>query len=328
MVILVGDTHVRKEEPFFSAVDEIFSDLLEIAKEGDTIIQLGDFFHTYKPFPKEYSLATEWIRTFSLRGINVKIIAGNNAHEYHHQQKTYAIEPLARFEGVEVVLEPEVFTIEGKKYLMLPWLPQEYIKEKGFDTLEDFVLNYIENLKEDNIDFVLYHFEDETVFMGGVNTGINLSGLEKKYPNIKRVGGHIHLRSKNYIGTPYQTRADEVDQTGVCLLIEGDEIKTKEFEQYISYMNIDYLNEVPKRNFRGHNIILNIKKAPSMDDAYSKFLADYIYINNVDLLFKNESNIEEGKELDSDVSIKELLQEFFELNKVDKKVSNYLNGLF
>lgn len=329
MIVLVGDLHVRKEEPFYQAVNSVFDTLYNLTKEGDTIIQVGDFFHSYKPFPKEYDLAFSWLRCLSDGGRKIIILAGNNAHEYHHQQKSYAIQPLESIENVQLVLDPEVLTVEGIKFLCLPWLPYSSIKlNYGKESLEEAVFSYIENLEEETINYVLYHFEDETVFMGGANTGVDLSVLEKKYPNIKRVGGHIHLRNKNYIGTPYQTRADEIGQTGVCYIIEDGVQREKEFKQYITYMNVDYSDDVPDKSFGDNSIILNIKGAPSVDDAYEKFRAPHIHINSVSLMFKTSEVGENSMEVKGGASISQMLNEFLQVNKIDKKVSDYLKGLF
>ena len=141
MIYILGDTHIRKEEPYFSAVKNIFEDLYSVMKDGDTLIQLGDFFHTYKPFPKEYSLAFNWLEKISAKGIKTYIMAGNNAHEYHHLQKSYAISPLESIGNVFLIKDASVLTINGFNFCFLPWMPDSAVQSLGYESFSDYMAN-------------------------------------------------------------------------------------------------------------------------------------------------------------------------------------------
>ena len=329
MTYILGDLHTRKEEPFFSAVDLVFNELYTVVNTGDTIIQLGDLFHTYKPFPTEYFKIFMWINKFKEKGVSFIIMAGNNAHEYHHLQKTYAISPLASVSSVTTLTDMTFFTVEGITYFAIPWMPDEKVRKAGFETTEDYIRDFVEKSTE-KADYLLYHYEDETVFMGGENHGIDFTFIEDKMPNIKRIGGHIHIQSPNYIGTPYQTNVAEIDQISRYYSIDKDNILTSyDFKQYVKYVNISFEDDIPLQDFKKQALLLTVSDAPSVDSVYEKFKLPYTYIRDVSLKFSEIRQLSEAKEgLDARSSIKNLLQEYIKTNKVDEKTSNYLLSLF
>lgn len=326
MIYIVGDLHVRKEAPFFSATNKVLS-LLETEmffNPKSTFIQLGDFFHSAKPYPKEYSLALQKIEKLSVLG-KVYIMAGNNAHEYHYLQKTYAIDPLIK-ENVHLIQTPEVIAIENKIFLFLPWIPQEAVKALGASSMEELYSDIGQYISlPEKVDYVLYHFEDETVFLGGENHGIDLSYLEKLYPSIRRVGGHIHLQTPNYLGSPYQTRYDEKGQVGRYLAIDEDKEEYKVLPPFIRHLDIDYSDEPQSSDISDY--ILTISNAPSVDSAYRKFSQEKVFIRDVKLKFK-ENREETQDQENSNSSIKEYLFDYLKTNKVDKETSKYLLNLF
>jgi DNA repair exonuclease SbcCD nuclease subunit len=328
MIYILGDTHIRKEEPYYSAVNNVFKEIYEECNEGDTIIQLGDFFHTYKPFPKEYSLAFYWIEKLSSKNVKLYIMAGNNAHEYHHLQKTYAIDPLDSFDNVILIKDIEKLTVENISFLVLPWIPESRVKSLKLEDVCVMLKNYINNLESSDIDYFLYHYEDETVFMGGENRGIDFSFVESMIPGIKRIGGHIHLQSDNYLGTPFQTRFDELGQVGRYYTVEDNYLKSHELKNYVKHLKIDFDSDCPKLEFKEQKIVVNISDAPSVDSVYEKFKDRHIFINDIKLRFSENRTETLAEGMDSESSIKELLNEYITINNVDRKTSSYLLNLF
>lgn len=322
---IIGDLHIRKEEPFNTGATVALEQLEDDQK--NFLIFLGDFFHSSKPFPGDYLLAITKLIELSRKNI-VYIMAGNNAHEYHYIQKTWAIDPL-EMENVVLVKRPKTFEIENKTYLMLPWVPQEVAKEYGAESIEELysdIGKFIDLPK--HIDYVLYHFEDETVFMGGVNHGIDLTYLDKLYPQIKRIGGHIHLQSENYLGTPYQTRYDEKGQIPHYLVIDKDTETYKDLELYFEFVDVNYEDEVPiVSNIKA--AILTISNAPSVKAAEDKFRPHYgnIFIRKIELSTGEERTLTIDQE-EKNSSVKEFLNDYLSINNVDKKTSKYLLNLF
>lgn len=328
MIYILGDLHKRKESPYREAADLVLKELYSKVTNGDSIIQLGDFFHSYKPFPAEYTEALSWLNKLGSKGVKIYIMAGNNAHEYHHIQKTYAITPLESLDCVKTITDLSILEVDGIKFFAIPWIPNEKLKKNGCETVEDYIKKFLDSTDE-KAQYLLYHYEDETVFMGGENHGIDFSFVEKAMPDIVRIGGHIHLQSTNYIGTPYQTRFDEAGQTGRYYVIDSDNsLEVKKFKMYVKHMNIHFEDEVPTPDFKEQKIILNIDEVPAIEAAYDKFTKNYIFINNLKLKFSEDRQLLASEELDAKSSVRELLQEYIKINNVDKETSDYLYSLF
>lgn len=51
MIYIIGDLHVRKEQPYAYASEAILKQLESLVKEGDTVIQSGTSFIPTSPFP-------------------------------------------------------------------------------------------------------------------------------------------------------------------------------------------------------------------------------------------------------------------------------------
>lgn len=318
---ILQDLHTRNEEPFASVSENILRDVLTSLDSGDTLIQTGDWFHTSKPFPEEYRKTLDILQRAIKRGVKIVVLTGN--HDFHYDRNSYSTAPLEVFgKDIDIISEPTLRVIGGSNYLFLPWMPHTLLKKNyGVKTLKEYYEEvFAKELNYKSVDFVVYHFEDETVFLGGMNDGVDLSFLEKKYPNIKRLGGHIHLQSKNYIGTPFQTRYDERGQKGRIGVVKDGEFSYESLNNYLEFLDIDFVDNLPQTS--GISYILTIKNAPSMRSAYERFKKEGVYIRKVELSTGeerevNEENLEEA-------SLKELMKSFVEKNKVDKETSSYL----
>lgn len=321
MIKVMQDLHVRREEPFSSASENTLRDVLSSLGNGDTLIQTGDWFHTSKPFPEDYRKTMDLLQDAIYRGVRIVILSGN--HDYHYDQESYATSPLSVLgEDLEVISEPSVRGIEGLNFLFLPWMPHTKLKKEfGVGTLKEYYEDvFPETLKIENIDYVVYHFEDETVFMGGVNTGVDLRFLEARYPNIKRLGGHVHLQSKNYIGTPFQTRYDEKGQTGRVAVIFNGEFSYEDLNDYLVYLDVNYNEDFTPPSET--SVILTITEAPSVRSAYDKFKGDNVFIRKVELSIGEERELSDDKM--GDATLREMMDSFIEKNKVDKQTSQYV----
>ena len=61
MIFVIGDMHVKKEEPFFSAASSTFDFILSTVNSKDTLIFLGDVFHVSRPYPKSIALVINFL---------------------------------------------------------------------------------------------------------------------------------------------------------------------------------------------------------------------------------------------------------------------------
>lgn len=326
--LIYGDLHLRKEEPFLSAAKTILSQIESSTSSDDHVIFLGDFFHTSRPYPEELKVAIDFFEKCKAK---VTILAGN--HEYHNTRQTFVEEAFEDSSYIEFIKEP----VEKDGFLYLPWVSMQTFRRAGFESLkeyyEDWIMNKWEPLEEKGTLTVLYHFEDETTFMGIDEVGVDLSLVQKRVPNrtIKRIGGHIHLISDNYIGTPYTTRKDEERETFVYLKRdeEGGEFVPQLLPKLIEFKSImypDLSSFVPKES---RYYIVEIHSAPSSEELYSwKSKYPNIFLADYSLLYGDDRSTEEIQEDLSNHNIRDFLELFIKRNKVDSETANYLLSIF
>ena len=124
------------------------------------------------------------------------------------------------------------------------------------------------------------------------------------------------------------TRADEKSQVGRYYTLKaGGTLQENPFPSLVEHIEVDFTDDVPP--FNGvTKLVLIVREAPSVDAANEKFKKPHTTISDVQLKF-SESRLEIcGEELTDDSSIRELLQEYIQVNKVDKVTAKYLIGLF
>ena len=76
--IIVGDLHIKESE--LQELDRIFEkDILPIS--ADEFLQVGDWFHSNKPTPKEQVFSVELIQKLKKQFKKVTILSGNGKHD-------------------------------------------------------------------------------------------------------------------------------------------------------------------------------------------------------------------------------------------------------
>ena len=190
-----------KSNPYAYASEAILKQLESLVKEGDTVIQSGDFFHTYKPFPNEYTMATYWLSLIAKKGgrDGGKTMPTNTITF----RSLMLFNPWNPLPGLTVLASR--LEIEGL-LSFLPWVPRS--ARMWFDSGGVCPRGRgIRFTKKGLPRFVMYHL-DETVFMGKI-MGWDLRFLENKFPKIK-TGGHIHLQERTTLVLPPDQSRREV----------------------------------------------------------------------------------------------------------------------
>ena len=327
---VVGDLHLRKEEPFLSSAKSVLNRLVEETERGDKIIFLGDFFHTARPYPEEIKVANDFFR--DCRSDSITLLAGN--HGYLQNRNSF-VEDVFKDRDIRFIDYPrEIHDIDGD-YLYLPWISGYRLNNRS---LKDFYSEWLESWtpkypESDKPLYVLYHFEDETVFAGVGEVGIDLSVIESKAGNRKvvRLGGHIHNPSKNYVGTPYVTRKDETGKISKILVKDSPKEEYKEvvLPNLIEYMDVDY-DDLKSLEFEENtNYILSVLGVPNISSLYewANRYAGKVWIDDYTLKFGDERVIvNENK--DHAESIRDFLKLFIKQNKVDSDTANYMLSVF
>ena len=333
MVYVIGDIHLRSEEPFFTVTKEFLTDTLNMANEKDVLIFTGDFFHRSRPYSEELKVARDFFEKAKQKQVSIIILAGN--HEYFRDHGTWAEDVFSEYD-IDFIEWPNLHLVYGIQIMFMPWMPLRHIL--NFSSAKD-IKEYYEGVIQKNIEkvdvtkplYLIYHFEDESVFLGGNDIGVDLSIFEKKYgKNVIRLGGHIHNPSKNYIGTPYSTRSDEAGFDRHIIKIDPF---TQEYEFIPTKNEIEYqtmmYEEMINRNYnKNKKYILKVLNAPSFD-SIKTFIDSYdnLWLDDYELKFNEDRQIiqEKTSELES---IKDFLEMYIKQNKVDSSTANYLLSIF
>jgi len=334
MIYVIGDVHLRFEEPFFSVTEEFLNDLIEMVNEYDTLIFTGDFFHRSRPYSEELCVARKFFERLKQKIVYVMILAGN--HEYFRDRDTWAEDMFNSFD-IDFIEWPVGGMNHGSQFLFLPWMPLRRILNlqlpaKDIKEYYEGQLNkYMSQVNTDLPLYVIYHFEDETVFMGGSGIGVDLSPLENKLgKNVIRLGGHIHNPSKNYIGAPYATRSDE---TGFDRHIVKIDPKTQKWERLPVRQKIEF-KTLMYDELNGYEFdpvvryVIKVLDAPSID-AIKECIKTYknVWLDDYELKFNEQRTIIDDKD-DLIMSVRDFLNAYIKQNKLDPKTANYLLSIF
>lgn len=335
MIYVIGDVHLRSEEPFYSVTKSFLQNILDQTNSGDSIIFTGDFFHRSRPYSEELMLARKFFEDAKNDLVKIHILAGN--HEYFREHDAWAEDVFKEYD-IDFIDEPQIKAIDGVKFLFLPWVPMLRLRKLyGFQSMRDFYESKFKEMAENNIYedfekiFVIYHFEDETVFMGSENIGVDLRNISKCFNcEVVRIGGHIHNPTDNYIGSPYATRADEtnkdrsylkIHRSGLCGKVHIDpmiEFKT------INFQDLKEIKALPK----DINYIIKVLNAPSIEAITDEIKGHTnIWLDDYELKFNEDREIIKDKE-ETFNSIREFLDMYIKQNKVDSDTANYLLSIF
>lgn len=290
MIAIEKDRHLKKTEPFFSA-HKVYNKWLcnQLWSVKDTTyISLGDWYNVAVPSPEEVD-ETERFFNESKFG-KIYILAGN--HDFSTSEKVYSILPLRNNPRVEIITEPKVVMIDGISFAFLPFMKNvKYMKEVYENLSNDFI----------NAEYVLYHFDDESVS----SKGINLSYLKGK-----RLGGHEHLSRENYeLGMPINSCYTEREQKNNLYFIDLQHNTTLiDIPRFVDYYSVEYGQDLPE--VEATFPIWNIENAPSKKQGELFYKEKYpsIYIHEVHVVNKKKKEIK--KENSKSTSQVEFLEEY------------------
>jgi len=302
-IINVGDIHIKHEYPFNMAVKRFINWFYyqDFNNEDNVAVFSGDILDKSISSGDVNSLMMKLFNKLKFK--RVIIITGN--HDLS-RTKGSGLKPLNQFTNVEIIETPKIVMIENIKTVMLPYYYPYTIK--GFTNMEKDYINLSDDFK--NADILYGHFTDHTQSMFG--EGIDVSYLNPKISLL----GHIHHKSKNYLGTPIITRSDEAHKESYITLYDVDTKQTNDIKvpMFLDYEDIDF-NELDKIKEKDYFVIYDIYNIPSIE-AFSDIPKNIIVRNR---FIKNivSDEIMDIDDLDSDRDLVKYMNKFcdaFSLN--------------
>lgn len=217
-MILLADVHLR-EDSEATVLDQVLPAVGQAAlSESKELVILGDLLtFRYKIDARLQNRLIDTLKSLVAWGIHIRIIPGN--HDQYEVGGRNALEPLGEIPGIDVYTQP---TIDGDGF----WLPYR----KRPDDISR-ALEYLDPVQNSSVPPILFtHLGINGALMNDHirdTDGLPL-GVFQKYRAVFL--GHYHKRQSignsgticHYVGSPYQTKADESGQEkGYAILSSG-----------------------------------------------------------------------------------------------------------
>jgi len=253
-IVVVSDIHAKTEEPYRSAINKFFKWLLESYNIKETaFIFLGDMFDMSLPHNEVRDEITSY-----LKKMDAIIITGNHDTSKRNGNSLLSLKHHSNI----IVYEKETeFELCGFHCLALP---HQYDMKHYPELTGEY-------------DFVFTHITPK-----GCSADFG-DGVELKVKAKYFIHGHIHVSQKinNHIipGVPLPTRHGEHLFKPTITIISGDaSLLDVLVPEYFTYETIEY-GTMPKTK----NNILNIIKAPSVQQVYDMYNGYYIRKEGIEL---------------------------------------------
>jgi hypothetical protein len=304
-IVVIGDTHFRTKEPFFSAGRDFALWLIDhpLNHPDNYIIFLGDITHD--------SIIEGELNSFLLDIFNqlafkeIYIIHGNHTWKRFRGRISSTTTVLENVPRLNLINYPCGFNIEGVDCLMLP----HYLKETK-DTVS--MKECYEKMPfTDPHDFVFGHYNDETEQLFG-------NYIDTSHIQGEKILGHIHISGDHYLGSPIITRKDERGKENIILAIDIDTKDKKYIDvpRFLDYHSVNYGEDLPE--VEATHPIWTIKEAPSREMALKKYPEAYVH----EIAIKKDEKYLEYENISSEKkTIAEYLKEFLRSKKIKQGVT-------
>lgn len=337
-LIIMKDPHFRSIEPFYSA-QKLFCEWIEKQEwnnDDNYFLDLGDTFDQASPDSKSNQLGIDFFEN-RLKFKEKFVLIGNTNHEYNAIKSVHAVDILLPLnKNIEIIYEPTIKQIDNLKFLLLPFINNKKYIPDNYKSMREYYEDLPGKFKNEVYDFISYHCEDETISFSKEHKGIDLSYLKTDY----RISGHIHLHQLNYaLGMTILQRYDEKNQPNELLMIDT---LTKEKEyikvpKFLDYVDIEYGTDIDLDQCEAQYQIFTVKNCISKKTAEDYYQEKYkdndrIYFRKFevkDLEVNNNKDILNVIDNDkSSLTIKNLLQKFYDENNVNEQVRKKINEKF
>ncbi|MFA5484952.1 MAG: metallophosphoesterase [Candidatus Pacearchaeota archaeon] len=279
-IAIVTDVHfgIRKNSEIFlkSSMNFFIEQFIPYLKENGItkIAFLGDLFDNrinvhLKIHNEVYSLFRNHLKDF-----DIYILVGNHDTYYNSTIDVHSIQFLKLFDNVTVIDTTTVVDVYGRKILMVPWLVDQ--KE---------IYNIV---KEYDADIIFGHFDIRGFYFNKYkisDEGISVDTFSNKYKKV--FSGHFHTRSSRligntefvYVGSPYQTSRNDIDEERGFVVLDLDTLRYKYIDNNVSlkYIKLEFPQRFTKKMVEGNLIDIYIK----YDDSYKESKIEK-YLNKIE----------------------------------------------
>ena len=311
MIVVVGDLHVRREEPFFHSFvkfQEWFT-ALPLNSPENTLILTGDVFHN--PIPKSQDFKTVAKPVFKdLKFKKIYVLQGS--HDYNRKWGS-SLDVLSIFDNVKIMDYPKQIQIDGLTFLFLPYY---YKGTNDLPAMKEYYEHLPESMQKN--DFIIGHFFEEHEKGFGEYCDIS-------YLTGTRIFGHRHIPMQDYyIGTPNITRYDERGKDGHIEICYQNNVSSITVPKFLDYFDLDYEKDSKVLETNIPFPIFDVWNCPRKEVALEKYGPIWIR--------ETHKKVEEAGEYDAvkktgKRTLKEYMRDYIIKNKVSKPVEDILLSL-
>lgn len=251
MIVIIGDFHLKHQEPYWSG-QKLLLNYIKEKYAGCTLIFTGDLFDSSSP---KWDIFNHFVKFSQEFKGEIHIIHGN--HEFY-VLKGSVLSALEEISNVKIYSTKTEVKLENEQFLFLPFqyslpLMQAY---EDIDERFDWVVTHITPPK--------HQFANE--------------GIQLKLKAKAVFHGHIHV-SEEYtddegifnvlVGVPQTTRNLEQEFKKRVILIENGSWRSEDLPVYMEIEDIEFGN-FPENKLN----LLNIKNAPSkklVETTYAEY---------------------------------------------------------
>jgi DNA repair exonuclease SbcCD nuclease subunit len=311
-IIVLGDIHFKTEpKPFYEGILKLFHEYLIPEYKDDTIILTGDVLDSASKV--RWDLYDEMIHIFN-KFKEVHINLGN--HDYSDTVGN-SLKPLTRLSNVSLYTKETEISINGLKFLFLPYQDLEYMQKvyTSYEWEGDYCITHIAPPNS--------------------SYGIGEIDLQNIKVNKAIIHGHIHtysefndkLKNKNIIlGVPQTTRNLEQDSIKkVCVIDDKGEYTLLPLPVYYTIQDVTF-GEYPENR----NNLLNVIDAPSKKAVFDLYKEYYIRLEGIKTKVNSEELLITLEDIQNknDSLLETKISKFYLDKSIPNEIQNCINSYY
>lgn len=310
MVVFMGDIHLRDDKEYFKIICMNFLDWYkswELNRPGNSLVLAGDLV--------ENALLTgtvaDYLEKFAMysRFDGVYVCVGNHDIRKVNDANQLAYEFLKNKPTFHIYEEVSEIDVDGRKGLLLP-----YFKGVNYfgQTMGEYYGSLWNNPRfQKHYDFVLGHFNDESIVFGGeLDVVRNLDKLDAG----RILLGHIHtryIRPDRYIGSVFACKKGENDSSRAVQILDDEGWREEPLPVFNEFINVTYPDRLPKSKCQVPiYTILNCGSESVARSKYGNVFIKKVTSNLVDSTVRRRVSWDSGFETIKNLNMMDMFDEF------------------